>query len=97
MPHPQTLKVSKREKHSCLLQTFINYGRKKFYNIGLWMCKRKTKMVLIYKLIDCLGTFLFFYELHDFTYKQRLIMNSHPNQTTDLYLKYKTVAHTWES
>jgi hypothetical protein len=23
-----------RNKHSCLLRTFVNYGRKKFYNIG---------------------------------------------------------------
>ncbi len=25
-----------RDKHSSLLRTFVNYGRKKFYNIGSW-------------------------------------------------------------
>jgi hypothetical protein len=25
-----------RDKHSTLLQTIVNYGRKKFYNIGPW-------------------------------------------------------------
>ncbi len=24
------------DKHSSLLRTFVNYGRKKFYNIGPW-------------------------------------------------------------
>ncbi len=28
------------DKHSSLLRTFVNYGRKKFYNIGPW-CKQK--------------------------------------------------------
>ncbi len=26
-----------REKHSSLLRTFVNYGRKKFYKIALWL------------------------------------------------------------
>ncbi len=25
-----------RDKNSCLLQTFLNYGRKNFYNTGPW-------------------------------------------------------------
>jgi hypothetical protein len=25
-----------REKHSCLFQKFVNYSRKKLYNIGPW-------------------------------------------------------------
>ncbi len=30
------------DKHSSLLQTIINYGRKKFYNIGPWNVARKV-------------------------------------------------------
>jgi hypothetical protein len=29
-----------RDKHSSLLQAFINYGLKKFYNIGSWEEKK---------------------------------------------------------
>jgi hypothetical protein len=28
-----------RDKHSIFLRTFVNYGRKFFYNIELWPCK----------------------------------------------------------
>ncbi len=30
-----------RDKHSSILQTFINYGRKKFYNAGSGACTIK--------------------------------------------------------
>jgi hypothetical protein len=30
-----SLKKPARAKHSSLLRTFVNYGQKKFYNIGL--------------------------------------------------------------
>ncbi len=34
-PHPQTLlERLTMDEHSCLLRKFVNYGRKKFYNIG---------------------------------------------------------------
>jgi hypothetical protein len=36
-PYPQTLdKVERlvKDKHSCLLRKFVNYGRKKIYNVG---------------------------------------------------------------
>ncbi len=29
-----------RDKHPGLLQKFVSYGRKKFYNIGLWSFER---------------------------------------------------------
>ncbi len=36
--HKQQTKQEKiaKDKHSSLLQTFVNYGCKKFYNIGAW-------------------------------------------------------------
>ncbi len=40
--HQIRLESPARDKHSSLLDTFVNYVRKKFYNIGLW--------VLYYKL-----------------------------------------------
>jgi hypothetical protein len=30
------------DKHSSLLRTFVNYSRKKFYNIGPWNQRNKT-------------------------------------------------------
>jgi hypothetical protein len=36
-PYPQKLDLGGKacqDKHSSLLRTFVNYGRKKFYNIG---------------------------------------------------------------
>ncbi len=41
-PYPQTSdKAGKacRDKHSSFFQSFVNYGRKKFYNIGTWIPK----------------------------------------------------------
>jgi hypothetical protein len=32
------LERSARDKHTSLLRSFINYGCKKFYNIGTWSC-----------------------------------------------------------
>jgi hypothetical protein len=34
--HKTRLVMLARDKHSSLLQTFINYRRTKFYNIGPW-------------------------------------------------------------
>jgi hypothetical protein len=31
------------DKNSSVLQTFINYGRKKFYNIGTWLGNKMMK------------------------------------------------------
>jgi hypothetical protein len=36
-----------RDKHSSLLQTFVNYRRKKFYNIGPWVNVIKLFTALI--------------------------------------------------
>ncbi len=45
-PKPQPmLERPAREKHSSLLQKFINYVRKKFYNIDAWGQCYKTLFV----------------------------------------------------
>ena len=38
LAHKQQTRLERlaRDKHSCLLQKFVTYGRKKFYNIGPW-------------------------------------------------------------
>jgi hypothetical protein len=41
-PFPQTIDLSgeaAKDKHSCLLQKFVNYRQKKVYNIGPWGTK----------------------------------------------------------
>ncbi len=35
-----------KDKHSSLLRKFVNYGRKKFYNIGPWYCHLDTTLTL---------------------------------------------------
>ncbi len=34
--HYARLEMLARDKNSTLLQTFVSFGRKKFYNIGPW-------------------------------------------------------------
>ncbi len=41
--HNTKLKKLVRHKHSSLVQTFVNYGSKKFYNIGMWGAENKIK------------------------------------------------------
>jgi hypothetical protein len=36
LKHKARLEMPDNDKHSNLLRTFVNYGRKKFYNIGPW-------------------------------------------------------------
>ncbi len=38
-----SLEIFARYKHSCLLRTFVNYGCKKFNNVGTSVSIRKTK------------------------------------------------------
>jgi hypothetical protein len=40
------LEMLARDKHSCLLRTFVNYGIKKFYNIGPRGQSHKTFKVI---------------------------------------------------
>jgi hypothetical protein len=35
------------DKYSSLLRTFVNYGRKKFYNIGPWLLAKVLKVYLL--------------------------------------------------
>jgi hypothetical protein len=37
--HKTRLAKLARDKHSSLLRTFVNYGRKKFYEIGTNVCR----------------------------------------------------------
>jgi hypothetical protein len=39
-------------KHSSLLQTFVNYGRKRFYNIGLCFKKHLNRVSFREKMPD---------------------------------------------
>ncbi len=43
--HPAKLEKLVRDKHSGFLRTFVNYPRKKFYNIGSWLAKHAGKMI----------------------------------------------------
>jgi len=56
-PYPQTLGSPARDKHSSLLRKFVNYGRKKFYDIGPW-CRRKEPFFFVTdslaKKLECL-------------------------------------------
>jgi hypothetical protein len=46
-----------KEKHSSLFQTFINYGNKKFYNIGTWANGIKINAI-IYKFSHLASVFV---------------------------------------
>ncbi len=43
--HQTRLLKFARDKHSSLLQKFVNYGRKKFYNIGPGTVKLATAVI----------------------------------------------------
>jgi hypothetical protein len=46
-PEP-TLEWSTWDKHSSLLRKFVNYDRKKFYNIGPWVFKNEMTTNLFF-------------------------------------------------
>jgi hypothetical protein len=41
-----------RDKHSSLLRKFLNYGRKKFYNLALGPSVTKLFMAVIYEFLQ---------------------------------------------
>ncbi len=64
MPYPQIwMKVEKlaNDKHSSLLRKVVNYGFKKFYNIGLWMYFTHNKIGLAYNVKNFIPTVKKFY------------------------------------
>jgi hypothetical protein len=40
------MEILEKDRHSSLLQTFVNYGRKKFYNIGARVSTIPLKIIL---------------------------------------------------
>ncbi len=54
--HETKLERLSRDKHSSLLRTFVNYGRKKFYNIGPMASKTKKKVFMTPTKCHCLKT-----------------------------------------
>jgi hypothetical protein len=42
--HKTRLERLARDKHTSFLHTVINYGRRKFYKIGLWSSLKKSQI-----------------------------------------------------
>jgi hypothetical protein len=61
-PHPQTLHKAAVDKHSSLLQKFVNYGRKKFYSTGPRCHCQYLQIVLQTCLDDSQGIVAVYYK-----------------------------------